>query len=87
VREAALAAAVRLAESRELASHREALAPLVRNVLAVSSEERHRRLAIEALEAGGEDVESLRRTVKPVADDSWDDAAYGGSGPIDEPPF
>jgi hypothetical protein len=60
VREAALVAAVRLVESSELASHREALAPLVKSVLAVSSDERHRRLAIEALAAWGEDVESLR---------------------------
>jgi hypothetical protein len=89
VREAAIAAAVRLLGSPELASHREALAPLVRNVLAVSSEERHRRLAIEALEAWGEDVGSLRGTVKPLAAYcySWDDAAYWGTGSIDERPF
>jgi hypothetical protein len=84
IRESAIKAAVRLTDCSDLASHREALAPLVRNVLAVSAEEGHRRLAINTLEAWGENVESLRSSVTPLPPDVWE---YVPEGPFDEPPF
>lgn len=89
VREPALVAAVRLLESPELASCREMLVSSVRNVLAVSSEEWRRRMAIEALAAWGEDVDSLRGAMEPaiVDNDFWNDVSVGGAESINEPPF
>lgn len=84
VRETAVVVAARLLEPAAMASHRAALAPLVRNVLAVSAEQEHRRFAIETLESWGEDVESLRGLAgPPPAEPRW----TGPEGPIDEPPF
>ncbi|MEE6257681.1 hypothetical protein [Plantactinospora sonchi] len=84
VRRAAVRAAVRLADCSDLASHRELLAPLVRDVLVVSAEEEHRRLAINTLEAWGEDVEPLRSSVTPIPPAVPERAP---EGPFDEPPF
>ena len=56
VREEAIAAAVIIVQAPELASHREALTPSVRDVLAVSSNPVYRRRAVTALAAWGEDA-------------------------------
>ncbi|NMO56351.1 hypothetical protein HH310_34890 [Actinoplanes sp. TBRC 11911] len=53
VREEAIAAAVVIVEAPELASHRQALTPLVKEVLAVSSKPAYRQRASAALEAWG----------------------------------
>lgn len=84
IRESAVMAAISLTDCADLAPHREALAPMVRNVLAVSAEEGRRRLAINTLEAWGENVESLRSSVGPLPPDVW---KYLPQGPFDEPPF
>ncbi|WP_250009934.1 hypothetical protein [Actinoplanes sp. M2I2] len=54
VREAAVAAAVVLAEAPELASRRAMLKPLIKDVLAVSSSSAHRQLATTALRSWGD---------------------------------
>ncbi|MFJ3927232.1 hypothetical protein [Streptomyces sp. NPDC090022] len=89
VTEAALLAAVHLLDAPELMSFRDALAPQVRTVLAVSSVHGHRAAAIAALEAWGEEVGSLRGPDAPAEDtDDTADAFWSADrGPLDEPPF
>jgi hypothetical protein len=88
LRETALVVAVQLLESPELVSRREALVPAVRNMLAVSSDKWHRRVAIEALEAWGEDVGSLRAPLESatIDEESWTHDLQEERGSIDEPP-
>ncbi|WP_436532491.1 hypothetical protein [Actinoplanes sp. HUAS TT8] len=89
VREAALIAAVQLLESPDLASRRQGFVPLVRNFLETSSDKWLRRLAIEALTAWGENVDSLPGVVDSGrVDDDPPSSVWGSSqGPTDEPPF
>ncbi|MFI6321024.1 hypothetical protein ACIBG8_26040 [Nonomuraea sp. NPDC050556] len=59
VREAALAAAVPLLDAPELAHHQADLAPLVRSILATSSNRVYRSIAADGLGAWGEEAMSL----------------------------
>ncbi|TQS20985.1 hypothetical protein [Microbispora sp. KK1-11] len=59
IREAALAAAVRLLDAPELTHHRAVLAPMVRDFLAASSNRVYRATAIDGLDAWGQETTSL----------------------------
>jgi hypothetical protein len=59
VREAALAAAVSLLDAPELTHHQTELAPMVRSVLATSSNRVYRAIAVRGLGAWGEETASL----------------------------
>ncbi|MCC5580042.1 hypothetical protein IMZ11_30900 [Microtetraspora sp. AC03309] len=61
IREAALAAAVRLLDAPELTHHRAVLIPMVRTFLATSSNRIYRAIAIDGLDAWGEETTSLVR--------------------------
>ena len=87
VAEAALLAAAHLLDAPELASHIGAVAPKVRSVLAVSSEQGYRDAAISRLAAWGEDVASLKDPAGSSEDDSWNNFWNSDRGSIDEPPF
>ncbi|WP_265868566.1 hypothetical protein [Streptomyces sp. SKN60] len=87
--EAALVAAVRFLESPALAIHRGRLTPLVENVLAQSSNELHRSLASEALNAWRQGRMLIESDIDPLPSgecgrvhDSQEDR-----GSFDEPPF
>ncbi|MET7830578.1 hypothetical protein ABZT23_38690 [Streptomyces sp. NPDC005386] len=83
VRDAAIAASALLLDDPQLASLIPRYAPLVRNVLATSSDSYYRWIARERLAAWGEDVEGLLAaedercatlaTVGGVAEDPWDE--------------
>ncbi|MEU0937988.1 hypothetical protein [Embleya sp. NPDC005971] len=89
VRESALLAAVHLLDAPELVLHRSKLAPLVRTVLAASTDRGHRSAAIAGLEAWGEDVDSLRSAAELSEEDgdSWNSFWNADRGSLDEPPF
>ncbi|WP_432123669.1 hypothetical protein [Streptomyces sp. C10-9-1] len=87
--EAALVAAARFLESPELAMHRRRLTPLLENVLAQSSSERHRSLASEVLASWGQG----RMLMEPSSDSLPSDGhgkdhnSHDKRGSVDEPPF
>ncbi|WP_329212557.1 hypothetical protein [Streptomyces sp. NBC_01708] len=60
VHEAAIAAAVSLLDAPELVQYRATLVPLVREVLAVSTERSYRSIAVSGLQAWGEDTRDLQ---------------------------
>ncbi|MFF4653795.1 hypothetical protein [Streptomyces sp. NPDC001380] len=78
VRTAAVAAAVPLLDAPELATHRPALAPLVRTVLSAGDNRHHRAAAARGLNAWGEDSDPGQTTQDP---DPW------AGGCSSEPPF
>ncbi|MEU9775448.1 MULTISPECIES: hypothetical protein [unclassified Streptomyces] len=87
--EAALVAAARFLESPELAMHRRRLTPLLENVLAQSSSERHRSVASEVLASWGQG----RMLMEPSSDSLPSDGhgkdhnSHDKRGSVDEPPF
>lgn len=83
VREAAVVAALILAEHPALAEHRDHLAAHARRVLDTSSDDLNRRVAWKALEAWGHDVTG----VEPFHEEPWDWGPLSdGRGDL-EPPF
>lgn len=78
VRDAAVAASIPLLDAPELAQHRAALAPLVRDILTSSDNRAYRAAAARGLIAWGEDGRTLSATSNP---DAWVD------GCSSEPPF
>ncbi|MEU0580432.1 hypothetical protein ABZ465_24725 [Streptomyces griseoincarnatus] len=83
VREAAVTAAVILAEHPALAVHRDHLAEHARALLDTSSDDPNRRVAWKALEAWGHDVTDI----EPFQEDPWDCGPHSdGRGDL-EPPF
>ncbi|MFF0462825.1 hypothetical protein [Streptomyces mexicanus] len=79
VREAALAACIPLLDDPRSLHHRQPLAPLVRRDLGTSEFWQRRALAVDTLNAWGEDTSGLERPQDP--DLSWAD------GCSEEPPF
>ncbi|MFF7215733.1 hypothetical protein ACFZAU_35235 [Streptomyces sp. NPDC008238] len=83
VREAAVIAALILAEHPALTEHRDQLAVHARRILDTSSDDPNRRVARKALEAWGHDVSDL----EPVREETWDWGPHSdGRGDL-EPPF
>ncbi|MFV5991038.1 hypothetical protein ACNPQM_00870 [Streptomyces sp. NPDC056231] len=83
VREAAVIAALILAEHPALAEHRDHLATHARRILDTSSDDPNRRVARNALEAWGHDVPNLER----FQEKPWDCGPHSdGRGDL-EPPF
>lgn len=89
VSEAALLSVVHLLDAPELKSHVRVVAPRVRSVLAVSSNQGYRNVAISRLASWGEDVESLKHLMgsKKSEEESWNDFWGSPRGSLDEPPF
>ncbi|MEU8741850.1 hypothetical protein [Streptomyces halstedii] len=87
--EAALVAAVRFLESPALAMHRRGLTPLMENVLAQSSSERHRSLASEALASWEQGRMLMEPPIDPFPSDGRgkDHHSHDKGGSVDEPPF
>ncbi|MFF8969014.1 hypothetical protein [Streptomyces sp. NPDC014995] len=79
VREAALAACIPLLDDSRLLHHRRPLTPLIRADLGTSEFWQRRALAVDALDAWGEDSSGLERPQNPNL--SWAD------GCSEEPPF
>ncbi|MEV4943095.1 hypothetical protein [Streptomyces zaomyceticus] len=83
VREAALLAAIILAEHPALAEHCDHLTVHARHILDTSSDDPSRRVAWKALKTWGHDVPDL----EPIQDESWDWGPHSdGRGDL-EPPF
>jgi hypothetical protein len=89
VSEAALLAVIHLLDAPELKSHVGVVAPRVRGVLAVSSNQGYRNVAISRLAAWGEDVESLKHLMGPKKseEESWNDFWNSDRGSLEESPF
>ncbi|MGW4411780.1 hypothetical protein ACWEJ6_47710 [Nonomuraea sp. NPDC004702] len=81
VREAALATAVPLLDAPELAHHQASLAPIVRSVLATSSDRSYRAIAVDGLRAWGEETASL------VEQEDLECTPWTAEGCSDDPPF
>ncbi|MFJ3663541.1 hypothetical protein ACIPPM_24100 [Streptomyces sp. NPDC090119] len=83
VREAAVVAALILAEHPALAEHRDHLAVHARTLLDTGSDDLNRRVARKALEAGGHDIPDS----EPLREEPWDWGPHGDSRGDLEPPF
>ncbi|GAA4558020.1 hypothetical protein [Planotetraspora kaengkrachanensis] len=84
IREAALAAVVPLLDAPELTHHRAVLAPMVRGILAASSNRAYRAIAIHGLDAWGEDVSSL---IPPAEATAYGHGPWPAANFSSEPPF
>ncbi|MEU6161807.1 hypothetical protein [Streptomyces sp. NPDC047130] len=83
VREAAVIAALILAEHPALAEHRDHLAVHARTILDTSSDDPNRRVAWKALEAWGHDVPDS----EPFREERWDWGPHSDGCSDLEPPF
>ncbi|MFF0074945.1 hypothetical protein [Streptomyces sp. NPDC005494] len=83
VREAAVVAALILAEHPALAEHRDHLAVHARAILDTSGDDPNRRVARRALEAWGHDAPDS----EPFLEESWDWGPHGDGRSHLEPPF
>lgn len=87
VREAAVIAALILAEHPGLAEHRDHLAVHARAILETSSYDPNRRVAWKALEAWGHDVPDPVPDPEPFREEPWDWGPHSDGRADLEPPF
>ncbi|QES51935.1 hypothetical protein DEJ50_32975 [Streptomyces venezuelae] len=94
VRVAAITACIPLLDDSRLVHHRQALVPLLRQVLAASERWQHQELAIETLQAWDEDTSGLEVRRNPfefcdaeLGASGWGAATSLASTGVDDPPF